>query len=155
MQTGQSGEQDSFSFILQLSLYSGKILMWREQLLFMEDCFEAKRSITFSSFQSREIEHPVQCLCRDEVLSGEDGASVSLQWGLPGPWTIISPHPFFFYMVSRDGLLFSQAFAFLEIWLILEAVRNYVWKLHLFTSPWLSLLERKCSWVASIGSRTC
>lgn len=68
------GEWDAFPLILPLSLDSGKILMWWEQLLFLEDCSEAKKLITFRSFQSREIEHPVQCLCRGEVLSGEDVA---------------------------------------------------------------------------------
>lgn len=85
VQAGPSREQDSFPFILPLSLDSDKILMWREQLLSLEDCFEAKKSTTFSSSPRQGTEHPVQCLCRDEVPSGGDEASSWLPLGFPAP----------------------------------------------------------------------
>ena len=125
---GQLREQHSFPFILPLSLDSDKILMWGEQWLSLKTALKQKEKkiYNFLFLSKAGSRAPGQRLCRDEVLFGEDEASMLLLLGWPSPCTVISPCPAFFSLVLRDALLFPQVFSFLEIWLVLEANQNYV-----------------------------
>lgn len=120
MHAGQLGEQDSFPFIFSLSLDSDKILMWREQLLSLKDCSEAKKSITFSSFPRQGNRTPCpMSLLRWRAIWGRWGsrmAAVKLVWplnchlstsfllsGLQG-WFAASPGFFFSRNLTNPGI---------------------------------------------------